>query len=708
MTDDAPRSADWRETRIACAAGLLLVAHFVLANAAAWNKCAMFDEGTHIASGFAARSTGDYRILPLAISQQLWMTLPLEWMQTRAPSTDQLLWHHGDNWAYGRQLLFEVGNDPMRIVRSCRMMNSLGSVLLGLLVFVWSRKLFGTAGGFVALVLYAFNPTVLAHAAAATPDTFGALAFTAATFSLQWVLERVSVTRLLCSSLVWGLALTAKFSTVLLLPIAALMLLVRISAPDPLSVQLLPTGLGGKENIVAERLRRLPYLLLIAVAHAVGAWVVIWALFDFTFDTFREFPNDARRIYLGTFAEIAAQTGRFEPLLRRAHEMRVLPEAYLYCFAETVRTTGGRVAFLDGWFGTSGFPSFFPLCFLYKTPPAFFLAATVGLGAHVMLRRAQMTAGSHAKRLLWIGFYQTYPLWCVLLIYGYTSITGPLNIGIRHILPMFAPLFILCGGAGNWFDLLTTRASPLLRAAQGGTIICLALYVGDAASAFPNYLAYFNLPSGGLDDGHRHLVDSSLDWGQELPALKDWLDEQGILTGQTRPRLYLTYFGTTPPRSVGFDPTLLPCYFRREMLDPNLRQPFEPRLEPGVYCISATMLQSIYLSPFEGPWQQSYEERYREMLPSAADLERTAHDKVARAALLEKPSPQWWVRFTEEFEQVRTARLCAYLRHREPLHIINGAILVFRLTAAELEEAFRFEVSTVPDRSGPDAPLAYD
>ena len=708
MTDGAPSSAYWREVRIACAAGMLLFAHFVLANAAAWNKCAMFDEGTHIASGFAARQTGDFRILPLAISQQLWMTLPLEWMQTRAPATDQALWRQGDNWAYGRQLLFEVGNDPMRVVRNCRMMNSLGSVALGLLVFLWSRRLFGAAGGFVALVLYVFNPTVLAHAAAATPDMFGALAFTAAAFSLLQVLERVTLARLVCSSLVWGLALTAKFSTVLLLPIAALMLLIRLGAPDSLSVQLAPVWLGGKENVVAARLRRLPYFMLIAAVHAVGAWAVIWALFDFTFDTFREFPNDARRIYLGTFAEIVAQSGRFEPLLRRAHETRVLPEAYLYCFAETVRTTGGRVAYLDGWFGTRGFPSFFPLSFLYKTPPAFLLVVPVGLAAHVWLRRSQLNAGSRSLQLLWTGFYATYPLWCVLVVYGYTSMTGPLNIGIRHILPMFAPLFIICGVAGNWFNVLAVRTTSLLRAAQGGVIVGLALYVGDTAWAFPNYLAYFNLPAGGLDDGHRHLVDSSLDWGQELPALKNWLDEQGILSGQTRPRLYLTYFGTTPPRSVGFDPTLLPCYFRREMLDPNLRQPFEPRLAPGVYCISATMLQTIYLSSFEGPWQQRYEDRYRELLPYAADLERTAHDEKARAELLSKPNPQWWVRFTEEFEQARLARLCAYLRHREPLHVVNGAILVFRLSAAELDEALRFEVSAVPNRAGPDAPLAYD
>ncbi|MBA4020118.1 MAG: hypothetical protein C0483_23390 [Pirellula sp.] len=708
MSDDTPSTVYWREIRIAGVVGALLVAHFALANAAAWNKCAMFDEGTHIASGFAARRTGDFRILPLAISQQLWMTWPLEWMRARAPSTDQPLWRQADNWGYGRQLLFEVGNDPMQVVHRCRMMNSLGSVVLGLLVFLWSRKLFGAAGGFVALVLYAFNPTVLAHAAAATPDTFGALAFTAAAYSLQLVLERVTLVRLLCSSLVWGLALTAKFSTVLLLPIAALMLLIRIAAPASLRVQLIPTWFGGKESIVTPRLRRLPHFLMIAVVHAVGAWAVIWAMFDFTFDTFREFPNDERRIYLGRFTEIAAQTGRFEPVLRRAHAMRMLPEAYLYCFAETVRTTGGRVAFLDGWFGTRGFPSFFPLSFLYKTPPAFFFVLALGLAAHVSLRRSQMQSGSRPRQLLWVGFYATYPLWYILVVYGYTSITGPLNIGIRHILPMFAPLFIICGVAGNWFNVLATRASQLLRAAQVGTVVCLTLYIGDTAAAFPNYLAYFNLPSGGLDEGHQHLVDSSLDWGQELPALKDWLDEQGILSGPTRPRLYLSYFGTTPPRSVGFDPTLLPCYFRREMLDPTLRQPFEPRLAPGVYCISATMLQTLYVSPFEGPWQRSYEERYRELLPHAADLERTAYDQKARAELLNKPNPQWWVRFTDDFEQARLARLCAYLRHRRPLHIVNGALLVYRLSAAELDEALRFEVSTAPNRAGPDAPLAYD
>ncbi|MGC3970713.1 MAG: glycosyltransferase family 39 protein [Pirellulales bacterium] len=234
--------AYWREVRTWSVVALLLLAHFMLANAAAWHKGGMFDEPSHIASGNAAWRTGDFRIIPLAIFQQRWMTLPLEWTHARAPSTDQQIWRRGDNWGYGRQLIYDLGNNSQDVLRNCRMMNSLAGVVLGALVFAWSRRLFGTVGAFVSLLLYCFNPTVLAHAAAATPDTFSALAFTAAPLSLLAVLRKVTPLRLLGSGLVWGLALVSKFSTLLLLPIAALMLLVRLWEGGPLAVRLRPSS----------------------------------------------------------------------------------------------------------------------------------------------------------------------------------------------------------------------------------------------------------------------------------------------------------------------------------------------------------------------------------------------------------------------------------------------------------------------------------
>lgn len=144
---------------------------------------------------------------------------------------------HADNWTYGRELLYGIGNDGESLLRQVRFMTSLLSGVLALLVFT-TQKLFGTAGGFVALLLYAFNPTVLAHAALATVDMSASLAIFAAMLTLWGVLQRLTAPRLILSGIVWGLAFV-KFSTVLLIPMGLILVAVRIFDGRPWDVRLL-------------------------------------------------------------------------------------------------------------------------------------------------------------------------------------------------------------------------------------------------------------------------------------------------------------------------------------------------------------------------------------------------------------------------------------------------------------------------------------
>jgi len=727
----------------------LIVVHLVLATAAAWNKCATFDEASHLANGYSIWATGDYRMFPVGLATQRWMTLPLIAAGVPGPATDQPLWHGAHNWDYGRQILFETKLDGEKLLREARFMTSLLSAALALLTFVWARRLFGTAGGFVALTLYVLNPTVLAHGALATLDMGASLAILAAMTSLWSVLHRFTYGRLALSAIVWGLAFCAKFSTLLIIPMGLILVGVRIFD-------------GRAWDVPKSALRRITgakakaaYGALVMGAHVVGVWLVIWALFGFQFDTFREYPNDPQSIYTGTFDEVAAQAPRYTGLLRFARENRLLPEAYLYSFADTVRTTEGRVSYLDGWFGIYGFKSFFPLAFAYKTPLAVFGFVLLGLAAHAARRMHQVRIEKRAPlSLLWEGTYRVLPLIVILVVYGATAILGGMNIGIRHILPLFAPLFILCGLAGEWItaalrrfgdkrelpiatgeatDGVTSRAAavsevappagwPLvpdgaLRSMFAGVVVMFVLLVGEVATAFPNYLAYFNAASGGTSGGYRHLVDSSLDWGQDLPALKEWLEEQGLSGGSGGPRVYLSYFGATPPSGCGFKIrrkdedglTLLPSFFDRPKLEPGLQQPFELGLSNGVYCISATMLQSVYLSPYNGPWITSYEARYRKVLGDLNYFERLKKADPAKFEEEKRTNGENWLRVFDEFDRVRFGRLCAYLRTREPLHVVNGSILVFRLSDQDLITALApSDISRVrPDPPTIDSPREY-
>jgi hypothetical protein len=177
----------------------------------------------------------------------------------------------------------------------------------------------------------------------------------------------------------------------------------------------------------------------------------------------------------------------------------------------------------------------------------------------------------------------------------------------------------------------------------------------------PDYLTYFSQVAGGPKNGYKHLVDSSVDWGQDLPVLKSWLDHHLDTSATTR--LYLAYFGTALPRWYGIEATPLPLDSSTQKLSP---------LEPGTYCNSATTLQQVY-SVQHGKWTGQYESAYRLALARAAhDLDLVAKDSCING---------------ESLQRLRFARLCAYLRKREPIANLGNSILVFQLNQRELDQA---------------------
>ena len=112
--------------------------------------------------------------------------------------------------------------------------------------------------------------------------------------------------------------------------------------------------------------------------------------------------------------------------------------------------------------------------------------------------------------------------------------------------------------------------------------------------------------------------------------------------------VYLAYFGSGDPARSGIEATLLPCYLDwREKID------FQP-LRPGTYCISATLLQSVYGLAF-GSWSSEYERLYRQYAKRLLNRYGTS---VSMANIREGRSSED-ERMIYEFEHLRFARLCA-------------------------------------------------
>ena len=199
----------------------------------------------------------------------------------------------------------------------------------------------------------------------------------------------------------------------------------------------------------------------------------------------------------------------------------------------------------------------------------------------------------------------------------------------------------------------------------------------ESLFAWPNYLAFFNQFVGGSRNGYRYLVDSSLDWGQDLPDLHQWLGKN--LPAPSGTPAYLSYFGTGDPKFYGINANLLPSYL-------NVAPPQTFPLQNGIYCLSATMLQGVY-SRFHPPWTSAHETLYRQVRAQVNRWNSTANDPVAREHLLQEHGANDWAACINLYGDLRLARLCAYLRHRVPDDEVDYSILIYRLSDREVQQA---------------------
>ena len=405
------------------------------------------------------------------------------------------------------------------------------------------------------------------------------------------------------------------------------------------------------ERRVAARWRKV--VLIIGLTGALVAIVVaaIWASYGFRFSPFAQ-NEPARQVWNMRWQACLSDHTTLENIVAFARDHHLLPEAYLYGFAFTNKSAMYRPAFLDGEWSNTGFASFFPRAFLYKTPiPLLLLLITAVIAGSLRWRNAWKNRGGG---VIARDLQRLSPIWALVLVYGIFSLTSHLNIGHRHLLPIYPAIFITCGACTYFFRGQSGRAVAIF------AIAMLGWEIVESSLLRPDYLTYFNQVAEGPSNGYKHLVDSSVDWGQDLPALKSWLDHRHDTSATTR--LYLAYFGTALPRWYGIEATPLPLDSSAQRLS---------SLEPGTYCISATILQQVY-SFQPGKWNDRYESAYRLALARPAHHGMVANNSVTNGGSLQR---------------LQFARLCAYLRKREPIANIGNSILVFQLNQRELDQA---------------------
>ena len=649
-----PKMASAAERPFHFVAVLVAMLHAFMAVTAVNTKSPTFDEPQHLTAGYSFWVTNDFRLDPENGNlPAMWAALPLLLEDTKLFPLNDGGWQRADEGRTAHQFFNEVGNDPNRMIADARLMMSIFGAALCLLVYRIAREFFGPIGGLIAATLTAFDPNFLAHSALVDSDVPAAFFFTATLWTSWRLLQKITPARLLLTGLsLSGLFLT-KFSAPIVLPILGVVSILQIFSATDLKLRVVRFELAMREHWKKA--------LGIATAWFVVFAIVITAIWGSCTFRYSAWANAAPGYEEDAWhwSYVLEKRETLERTISFAREHHLLPEAFLYGFAYVRRNEDARPTFLDNQWSLVGFNSFFPRAFLYKTaPPVLCLLAFVILTA--IARRDWRRSSTLLN-----------PFLLFVLTYGAFAVGSQLNIGHRHILPIYPALFIACGSVAYF---LQTKQRVIFAA---GISALLLWQIGESLVVRPNYLAYFNQIAGGPGRGAEHLVDSSLDWGQDLPALKSWLDNHPAIVG--RKPIYLAYFGSADPRSHGIIAKRLPENHA------SGDQTLAP-LRAGLYCISATILQSVYAREI-GPWSQSYEDQYQAALAEMERYRATASQPASRMALVANDGAVTWVKKIRIYERLRFERLCAYLRHRSPDAQLGYSIFLFHLSAEEVDRA---------------------
>jgi hypothetical protein len=657
MNEPPPRVTDC-SCKVVGAVIALLALFIVLCVGSGWNTSPTFDEPFFIGAGYSFLK-GDVHAQPTGnlVLAEKWVALPLLAMKVEPPTEEE--YHVAETQlrnAYWLSLFRSKANMFARL-RAARAMSTLLGVALALVVFFWSRRLHGAGAGLISLAFCCLCPVVIANSGLATTDIAVTLFFSLAVWSVWTLLHWVSGWTVLRCGLAVGGLMATKLSGVLIVPMAVLMLAAKLGLRHPVTVAL--PGRAAREETAASR----QFFLLVsaALAAALVAYFTLWAAFGFQYSFGMQTPTGSYHWYLFE----GQPEGLISNYVAWCREFRLFPEHFLIDVRLLGLTIHHHREFLSGEYSQAGWWYFFPVAWFFKTPISFLIALLAGVIVVLQAcRRRLIKTADGAAAAPAINFYEFTPLAVLFVVYLGVTMAGTANIGIRHLLPVYPVLFILAG--------------VLARARWGrrsGPVLAVALMVWSACevwAVYPQTLAYFNEFAGGPKDGYRILVDSSYDWGQDLPAVEKWIARRAGQPGPKSP-VYFSYFGSGVLSLFNLDGVvLLPSWF-----DPP--RSFQLTLKPGTYMISATMLESVYNHVAFGPWRDSYESEYQNLLPLIDQLKQ--RPDMGTFGQLTKTGA------IQRFDELRLARLCAYLRKREPDERITYGVLVYELNQAQLDEA---------------------
>jgi len=521
------------------------------------------DEVAHIPAGYSYITEWDYRLNPEhpPLAKAL-AAIPLRFLDLKSFVTDWS-WEGINQWEAGWNFLYEQGNDADAMLFWSRLPIVFLLLILGFFIFRWANELYGKKVALFVLVLFVFAPNFIAHGRLVTTDVAAALAFVIAAYYFSKYLTKPTWKTLIFAGLALGIAQLLKFSAFLLFPILFLYLIVK-------------AVVDYAKNNKSFWKQFFQYLkgsiLLTFIAYALVWLVYIPLVWNMTPETTHRViemnlnPNDPQTLGIRNFFHL------FEGnVITRAIGHYLLGLAMVFA-----RTAGGNATFILGHFSDKAIRWYFPVAWFLKTP---FAQIILVLGSLVVLFWKKFRNAS--------DFFWTSIFLIPVIVYWAVSIQGRLNIGIRHLLPTVPFVFMFIGR--TVYPLFQTKLKQKLIFKIALSFLLL-WYVISSSLAYPHYIAYFN-ELALLKPKYQIIVDSSLDWGQDLKRLADYVHKNHI------PEIKVDYFGGG-----------VPSYYMREAREWHSDQ----GPTTGWIAISATFFQfSKMFGEKEGKWDYSWLESFR-------------------------------------------------------------------------------------------------
>jgi len=518
-------------------------------------KSLTFDEPLHIYAGYSYLQWRDFRVNPehppLA---KVLAALPLLALKVDAAGItraerDFVQQRKDYGWILAGRFFMSHDNAEGLFFYGKLVMIGLAA-MLGVFVFLWARALFGLTAGIAALAIYCFDPNVLAHSSIVHTDMPFALCFFAGTYFFWRTINRFTWINLLCTSLFFALSSITKFSFIVILPVWAVLGIIRVFSSEPQQSQI-------TSSEVVDRASSKLLLLAIVLATAVTmAYVGVWTAYGFRFDAVGQ---QTEQMLVG---RLLSEENWLSSLVVLNSNYFVLPEAWVFGLLDTFKDLD-RSSYLFGEIYNDGSWLYFPTAFTVKTPLPTLLLIAAGMGLWLFRRHA------HKGEIF---------LLLPVFIFFSVAVWSRLNIGVRHILPIYPFLFVWLGGTLKAIWVRENHAARF-------SILFIGIWLlVSCLKTYPDYLAFFNELAGGPENGRRILVDSNLDWGQDLKGLKLWMDSHKLK------KIEFAYFGTVDPSYYGIDavpaPGSITAFWRGD----------KDNLPTASYiAISATYLEGLYL-----------------------------------------------------------------------------------------------------------------